>query len=68
MLAAFTEGLAWLTPRLTGLHTYWEHRFSQGKAIENGGLMNLKYKNLANLRCHGHASLHILEQTVGSPF
>lgn len=28
VLAAFAEGIAWLTLSLTGMHTYWEHRFS----------------------------------------
>lgn len=31
VLAAFAEGVAWLMLCLTGIHTYWAHRFS-GKA------------------------------------
>lgn len=34
VLAASAEGVAWLTLCLTGLHTYWAHRFSiQSKII-----------------------------------
>jgi membrane protein DedA with SNARE-associated domain/membrane-associated phospholipid phosphatase len=29
VLGAFAEGIAWLTLCLTGLHTYWAHRFSR---------------------------------------
>jgi len=29
VLAAFAEGVTWLTLCLTGIHTYWEHRFSK---------------------------------------
>ena len=28
VLAAFAEGVAWLTLCLTGIHSYWAHRFS----------------------------------------
>lgn len=31
VLAAFAEGVAWLTLCLTGLHTYWQHARSRGK-------------------------------------
>lgn len=31
VLAAFAEGVAWLTLCLTGIHTYWEHRLSVRK-------------------------------------
>jgi membrane protein DedA with SNARE-associated domain/membrane-associated phospholipid phosphatase len=29
VLAAFAEGIAWLTLCLTGIHTYWKHRLSR---------------------------------------
>jgi len=29
VLAAFAEAVAWLSLWLTGIHTYWEHRFPQ---------------------------------------
>ena len=28
VIAAFAEGVAWLTLCLTGIHTYWAHRFA----------------------------------------
>ncbi|MBC7704741.1 MAG: bifunctional DedA family/phosphatase PAP2 family protein [Rhodoferax sp.] len=31
VLAAFAEGVAWLTLCLTGLHTYWAHRVARNK-------------------------------------
>jgi membrane protein DedA with SNARE-associated domain/membrane-associated phospholipid phosphatase len=33
VLAAFAEGVAWLTLCLTGVHTYWEHHFSEKKIL-----------------------------------
>ena len=33
VLAAFAEGVAWLTLCLTGMHTYWAHRFSRQKIL-----------------------------------
>lgn len=32
VLAAFAEGVAWLTLCLTGINTYWVHRFSREKS------------------------------------
>jgi membrane protein DedA with SNARE-associated domain/membrane-associated phospholipid phosphatase len=32
VLAAFAEGIAWLALCLTGIHTYWAHRFSRKTA------------------------------------
>ena len=32
VLAAFAEGVAWLTLCLTGIHTYWAHRFARKKS------------------------------------
>lgn len=31
VLAAFAEGVAWVTLCLTGIHTYWAHRFARKK-------------------------------------
>ena len=33
VLAAFAEGVAWLALCLTGLHTYWEHRFAEKRVL-----------------------------------
>ena len=33
VLAAFAESVAWLALCLTGLHTYWEHRFAEKRVL-----------------------------------
>ena len=33
VLAAFAEGVAWLTLCLTGLRTYWAHRVAGNKIL-----------------------------------